>query len=55
LIQNPSQILSALNECPILLRKDPDLRRLVLSSFILTRDGEVEGISLSVAGVEIDE
>ena len=50
LVQNPSLIVSALNECPILLRKDPDLRRLVLSSFILTRDGEVEEISLCVVG-----
>ena len=42
LVQNTSPILSALNECPILLKKDPDLQHLILSSFVLTRDGEVE-------------
>lgn len=55
LVQNTSPILSALNECPILLKKDPDLQHLTLSSFILTRDGEVEEISLSVSGIENDE
>lgn len=55
LVQNTSPILSALNECPILLKKDPDLRRLTLSSFILTRDGEVEEVSLSVFGIENDD
>ena len=55
LVQNTSPILSALNECPILLKKDPDLQHLTLSSFILTRDGEVEEISLSVRGAENDE
>jgi hypothetical protein len=55
LVQNTSPILSVLNECPILLRKDPDLQHLVLSSFILTRDGEVEEISLSVFGTENDK
>jgi hypothetical protein len=50
LVQNTSPILSALNECPILLRKDPDLEHLTLSSFILTRDGEVEEITLTVSG-----
>jgi hypothetical protein len=52
LIQNASPVLSALNECPILLKKDPDLQHLILSSFVLTRDGEVEEITLSVIGVE---
>jgi hypothetical protein len=52
LIQNTSPVLSALNECPILLKKDPDLQNLTLSSFILTHDGEVEEIMLSVIGVE---
>jgi hypothetical protein len=50
LIQNPSAILTALNECPILLKKDPDLEHLTLSSFILTREGEIEEISLMVGG-----
>ena len=53
LVQNTSPVLSALNECPILLKKDPDLERLTLSSFILTPDGEVEEIALSVAGASI--
>lgn len=52
LVQNTSPILSVLNECPILLKKDPDLQHLTLSSFILTRDGEVEEITLSVVGIE---
>jgi hypothetical protein len=52
LVQNTSPVLSALNECPILLKKDPDLHNLILSSFILTRDGEVEEVTLSVVGVE---
>jgi hypothetical protein len=55
LVQNTSPILSALNECPILLKKDPDLHNLILSSFILTRDGEVEEITLSVVGTEIGQ
>ena len=50
LVQNTSPVLSALNECPILLKKDPDLQHLTLSSFILTRDGEVEEITLTVSG-----
>lgn len=52
LVQNTSPVLSALNECPILLKKDPDLHNLILSSFILTRDGEVEEVTLAVVGVE---
>jgi hypothetical protein len=52
IVQNTSQILTALNECPILLKKDPDLQNLILSSFILGRDGEVEEITLSVVGTE---
>jgi hypothetical protein len=55
LVQNTSPILSALNECPILLKKDPDLQHLTLSSFILTRDGEVEEITLSVVGTEVGQ
>lgn len=55
LVQNTSPILSALNECPILLKKDPGLHNLILSSFILTRDGEVEEITLSVVGTEISQ
>ena len=55
LIQNTNPILSVLNESPILLKKEPDLQHLTLSSFILTRDGEVEEITLSVLGTEIDE
>ena len=53
LIQNVSPILSALNECPILLKKDPDLQHLALSSFILTRDGEIEEITLTVNGQSV--
>jgi hypothetical protein len=48
LIQNAHRILSVLNECPILLKKDPDLEHLVLSSFILTHEGEVQEITLKV-------
>ena len=55
LVQNTSPILSALNECPILLKKDPDLQHLILSSFVLTRDGEVEEITLAVLGTENNE
>jgi hypothetical protein len=53
LIQNASRILSVLNECPILLKKDPDLQHLILSSFFLTRAGGVQEIALSVNGTEI--
>jgi len=53
LVQNTSPILSVLNECPILLKKAPDLERLTLSSFILTRHGEVEEITLTVNGQSI--
>ncbi|MCD6050475.1 MAG: hypothetical protein K0Q55_1878 [Verrucomicrobia bacterium] len=52
LVLNASTILSVLNESPILLKKDPDLHKLTLSSFILTPDGEVEEITLSVIGIE---
>ncbi len=52
LVQNLSPILSALNECPVLLKKTPDLQHLTLSSFILTRSGEVEEITLPVVGIE---
>ncbi len=55
LVQNTSPVMSVLNECPILLKKDPDLQRLILSSFILTRDGEVEEIAFSVFGNESNE
>ncbi|HEX3719666.1 MAG TPA: hypothetical protein VH595_17075 [Verrucomicrobiae bacterium] len=55
LVQNTSPILTALNECPILLKMDPDLARLTLSSFILNRDGEVDEITLSVLGTEWNE
>jgi hypothetical protein len=55
LIQNASRILSVLNECPILLKKDPDLEHLILSSFILTRAGEIEEITLSIGGQLITE
>ncbi len=53
LVQNTSPILSVLNECPILLKKDPDLQRLALSSFILNREGGVEEITFSVFGTKI--
>jgi len=55
LIQNSSPVLVALNECPILLKKDPDLGHLILSSFILTRDRDVEEITLAVFGSENNE
>ncbi len=55
LIQNTSPVLSALNECPIFLKKDPDFQHLTLSSFILTRDGEVEEITLAVFGAGNNE
>ncbi len=55
LVQNTSPVLSALNECPILLKQDPDLGHLTLSSFILTRDGEVEEIMLTVVGTKISQ
>jgi hypothetical protein len=55
LIQNSSPIRVALNECPILLKKDPDLEHLTLSSFILTRDGEIEEVTLSIGGQLITE
>ncbi len=50
LVQNSNLILSVLNESPILLKKEPDLRHLALSSFILTPEGEVEEIGFSVNG-----
>lgn len=53
LIQNASSVLSALNECPILLKKEPDLGHLTLSSFILTRSGDVEEILITVNGTKI--
>ena len=55
LIQNSSPVLSALNDSPVLLKKDPDLQNLILSSFILTRDREVEEITLAVFGSENNE
>ena len=55
LVQNTRPAFSALNECPILLKKDPDLQHLILSSFILTRDEKVEEITLSVFGIENSE
>lgn len=50
LVQNVNQIVSALNECPILLKKDPDLGTLLLSSFALSANGAVEEITLPVNG-----
>jgi hypothetical protein len=55
LVQNTNLILSALNESPILLKRDPGMRNLTLSSFILTPEGNVEEITLSVVGVEEEE
>ena len=55
LIQNANLVLSVLNECPILLKRSPDLKQLILSSFILTHDGEVEEITLLVLGTMEDE
>lgn len=54
LVQNSSQILSVLNECPILLKQNPDMEHLLLSSFLLTRAGEVEEINLSVNGRQME-
>ncbi len=54
LVQNTSLILSALNECPILLKKDPDLQNLALSSFILTPARAVEEISFNVFGFDLE-
>lgn len=51
LVQNALKIMSVLNESPILLKQDPDLEHLVLSSFILTDGGEVQEITLKVNGV----
>ncbi len=53
LVQNTGPILSALNECPVMLKMDPDLKRLTMSSFILTRDGNPEEITLTVNGTKI--
>lgn len=53
LVQNANQIVSALNECPILLKKDPDLGTLLLSSFALSANGTVEEITLPVNGESI--
>lgn len=53
LVQNANQIVSALNECPILLKKDSDSGTLLLSSFALSADGTVEEITLSVNGESI--
>lgn len=50
LVQNANQIVSALNECPILLKKDPDLGTLLLSSFALSANGAVEEITMSIFG-----
>jgi hypothetical protein len=55
LVQNSSPVLSVLNQCPILLKKDPDLHHLTLSSFIMTCSGEVEEIILPVLGIENNE
>ena len=55
LVQNTNPILSALNESPILLKKDTDLQRLTLSSFLLTREGAIEEITLPVIGSEITQ
>jgi hypothetical protein len=52
LLQNLSPAFSALNERPVLLKPDPDLKHLTLSSFILTQDGELQEVTLSVFGVE---
>lgn len=50
LVENSHQILSVLNEYPILLQKNPDLCILLLSSFILTQDRAVEEIRVVVSG-----
>ena len=54
LIQNSNRIFAVLNECPVMLKKNPDLHQLTLSSFILTHEGEIQEISLSVLGNEIE-
>jgi len=52
-LQNANLILSVLNECPVFLKKSPDFKQLRLSSFFLTREGEVEEVTLMVEGVGI--
>jgi hypothetical protein len=53
LVQNANVILTALNEAPVLLKPDPDLSRLVLSTIRVTPDGEVERISCVVSGISV--
>jgi hypothetical protein len=53
LVQNSNQILSVLNECPIMLKKDPDLTGLILSSFVLGNENAIQEISLKVVGQTI--
>ena len=53
LIQNASKVNRVLNECPVLLKCDPDFSSLAVSSFMLTRSGEVEEIAFSVSGTII--
>lgn len=54
LIQNSNLVINVLNECPILLKKNPDMENLLLSSFLLTDEGAVEEIILDVDGQFID-
>ncbi len=54
LVQNAVQVLSVLNECPILLKQNPDMRTLLLSSFVLTPSGEVEEINMPVNGQSLE-
>ena len=48
LVQNPSPVLSALNESPVLLKKDTEPQQMILSTFNLSSEGEVHEITLSV-------
>jgi hypothetical protein len=50
LVQNPGSVVSALNQCPVMLKKDPDLESLTLSTFGLSDDQQPEEIRVAVQG-----
>lgn len=54
LVQNPSPVLSALNECPVLLKKDTKPQQMILSTFHLSGEGEVHELTLSVTFDHLD-
>ena len=55
LIHNTTPVLTALHESPIFLKRNPNGDGFLLSSFILTEDGEVEGIEVTVSGKVCNE